>query len=155
MLKYTRRDFSGRDALSANASTAEIFRRIPLFRAMEDKELKALANLSKVMTFGKGDLIVREGEAGLGFYLIEEGEAIVRHRDKKVATLGRGDFFGEMALLDEQPRSADVMATEPTRCLVLLRWNFWSMVSKNPNIVRGLLREMSRRLRESNKAMSE
>jgi CRP/FNR family transcriptional regulator, cyclic AMP receptor protein len=122
---------------------------------MDEKELKALANLSKEMTFKEGDTIVKEGDAGLGFYVIKDGGAKVRHRDKTVATLGRGDFFGEMALLDDQPRSADVIATEPTKCLVVLRWNFWSMVSKNPNVVRGLLHEMSRRLRESDKAMTE
>jgi len=148
-------EVSGGDAMSTEASPAEIFRRSPLFRSMDDKELKALANLSKEMTFGKGESIVKEGDAGLGFYMIREGEATVRHGGKTVATLGRGDFFGEMALLDDQPRSADVIAMEPTKCLVLLRWNFWSMISKNPNVVRGLLREMSRRLRESDKAMSE
>jgi len=141
--------------LSTEASHVEIFRKIPLFRSLEERELKALANLSKEMTFKAGDPIVKEGDAGLGFYLIKEGEAKVRHGDRTVATLGRGDFFGEMALLDDQPRSADVIATEPTKCLVLLRWNFWSMISKNPNVVRGLLREMSRRLRETDKAMTE
>jgi len=147
--------FSRRGALSAETSHVEIFRRIPLFQSMEDKDLKEMANLSKEMTFSKGESIVKEGDAGLGFYIIREGGATVRHGDKTVATLGRGDFFGEMALLDDQPRSADVIAMEPTKCLVLLRWNFWSMISKNPNVVRGLLREMSRRLRESDKAMSE
>ena len=141
--------------MSVDASPIEIFSKIPLFRSMEEKELKALANLSKEIAFKEGDAIVKEGDAGLGFYVIKEGGAKVRHRDKIVATLGRGDFFGEMALLDDQPRSADVIATEPTKCLVVLRWNFWSMISKNPNVVRGLLKEMSRRLRESDKAMSE
>jgi CRP/FNR family transcriptional regulator, cyclic AMP receptor protein len=57
--------------------------------------------------------------------------------------------------LDDQPRSADVVALEPTKCLVLLRWNFWSAVSKNPKIAKGLLQEMARRLRATNEALSE
>jgi len=132
-----------------------MFRRIPLFRGMEDEELKAIANLSKEMTFREGEAIVKEGDAGLGFYVIADGRAVVRRKNRVVAKLDRGSFFGEMALLDDQPRSADVVAAEPTKCLVILRWNFWSLVSKNKNMVRGLFREMARRLRATNEAMTE
>jgi CRP-like cAMP-binding protein len=132
-----------------------MFRRIPLFRGLEDEELKAIANLSKEMTFREGEAIVKEGDAGLGFYVIAEGRAVVKRKNKVVAKLEGGSFFGEMSLLDDQPRSADVVAAEPTRCLVILRWNFWSLVSKNKNVVRGLFREMARRLRATNEAMSE
>jgi len=132
-----------------------VFRRIPLFRGLEDEELKAIANLSKEMTFREGEAIVKEGDAGLGFYVIAEGRAVVRRKSKVVAKLERGSFFGEMALLDDQPRSADVIASETTKCLVILRWNFWSLLSKNKNVVRGLFREMARRLRATNEAMSE
>ena len=94
------------------------------------------------------------GEAGLGFYVIVSGQATVKRKGKPVAKLRRGDFFGEMALLDDQPRSADVIAEEPTKCLVLLRWNFWSIVSKNRKIARALLEEMARRLRATNDALT-
>jgi len=132
----------------------EIFGSVPLFRGLEASELRAIANLSKEMTFREGETIVREGDAGLGFYVITEGEAVVKRRNKTVAKLQRGSFFGEMALFDDQPRSADVVATEPTRCLVLLRWNFWALVFKNRKVVRGLLKEMARRLRAGNEATS-
>lgn len=141
--------------MSESAPSLEMFRRIPLFRGLEDEELKAIANLSKEMTFREGEAIVKEGDAGLGFYVIAEGRAVVKRKNKVVAKLEGGSFFGEMSLLDDQPRSADVVAAEPTRCLVILRWNFWSLVSKNKNVVRGLFREMARRLRATNEAMSE
>jgi CRP/FNR family cyclic AMP-dependent transcriptional regulator len=136
-------------------SSIELLSSVPLFRGLEDQELKAIASLSKEMTFKEGEAIVKEGDAGLGFYVIIEGEAVVKRRNRVVAKLERGSFFGEMALLDDQPRSAEVVATEPTRCLVLLRWNFWSLVSKNKKIVRGLFKEMARRLRATNEAMGE
>ncbi len=97
----------------------------------------------------------KEGDAGLGFYLITEGRALVKHKGKTLAKLGRGSFFGEMSLLDDQPRSADVVAEETTKCRVLLRWNFWSVVSKNQKIARAMLQEMARRLRATNNALSE
>ncbi len=137
------------------ATSVETFGSVPLFRGLEEQELRAIANLSKEMTFRQGESIVKEGDAGLGFYVIMDGGAEVRRKIKTVAKLQRGSFFGERALLDDQPRSADVVATEPTKCLVLLRWNFWSLVSKNKKVARGLFKEMARRLRTANEALSD
>jgi CRP-like cAMP-binding protein len=128
---------------------------VPLFRGLGARELTAIAKLCKRMDFKEGEKIVKEGDAGLGFYVIINGAASVRHKNKTVAQLGRGSFFGEMSLLDSRPRSADVIASEPTTCLVLLRWNFWSLVSKNKNLVKGLLEEMARRLQATSEALSE
>jgi len=114
-----------------------------------------MLNSSKEMIFRAGDPIVKEGEAGLGFYVILDGQAFVKRKGKTVAKLKKGDFFGELALLDDQPRSADVVASEATKCLVLLRWNFWALVSKNKKMARELLREMARRLRATDEALSE
>jgi CRP/FNR family transcriptional regulator/CRP/FNR family cyclic AMP-dependent transcriptional regulator len=136
-------------------SPVELFETIPLFKGLGEEELKSIANSSKEISFQTGNSIVKEGDAGLGFYVILDGQAVVKRRGKSLSKLGRGSFFGEMALLDDQPRSADVVATEPTKCLVLLRWNFWSLVSKNQKIARGLLEEMARRLRTTNEALSE
>ena len=141
--------------MAEKSSSVELFSSIPLFRGLEEDELKAIVKLSKQMSFQKGDAIVREGEAGLGFYLIVEGQAVVKRKGRTMARLERGSFFGEMALLDDQPRSADVIAEEETKCLVVLRWNFWSLVSKNRNVARGLFREMARRLRATNEAIGE
>jgi CRP/FNR family transcriptional regulator, cyclic AMP receptor protein len=142
-------------ALEEASSPVAVFARIPLFRGLQEEELKAIAKLSKEKSFREGEAIVKEGDAGLGFYVIVDGNAVVRRKNKVVAKLGRGSFFGEMSLLDDQPRSADVVASEPTKCLVILRWNFWSLLTKNRNIMRGLFQEMARRLRASNETMSE
>jgi len=141
--------------LEEKTPPTELFATVPLFRGLKSEELKAIASLSKEMRFQAGETIVKEGDAGLGFYIIIEGQAVVRRKNKTITKLGRGSFFGEMALFDNQPRSADVVAAELTKCQVLLRWNFWSLVSKNKEVVRGLFQEMARRLRATNEAMGE
>ncbi|TLY00041.1 MAG: cyclic nucleotide-binding domain-containing protein [Thaumarchaeota archaeon] len=141
--------------MDQSTSSTELFGSIPLFRGLEEQELKAIANQTKEMAFRGGETIVKQGDAGLGFYVIADGEAVVKRGKRTVAKLGRGSFFGEMSLFDDQPRSADVVATEPTKCLVLLRWNFWSLVSKNKKVTRGLFQEMARRLRATDEALSD
>ncbi len=98
---------------------------------------------------------MREGESGVGFYLIVGGSAEVRRDGRALTKLARGQFFGEMGLLDQQPRSADVVALEDTDCLVLSGPTFWSLVSTNPKIARALVQELARRLRETNKTLTE
>ena len=141
--------------LSERAKGIEVFSAVPIFKGFGEEELKAIVNLSKKQSFKPGETIVREGEAGLGFYVIVEGRASVKKKGRIVAKLGRGGFFGEMALFDDMPRSADVVADEPTECLVLLRWNFWSLVTKNKKMVQELFREMARRLRATDEALKE
>lgn len=134
----------------------ELFESIPLFRSLSKEELIAMVNSSKETSFPSGAHIVKEGDAGLGFYIITEGQAHVKSSSGKIlAKLGRGNFFGEMSLFDDQPRSADVIAAEQTKCLVLLKWNFWALISKNPQIARALLKELARRLRATNESLSE
>lgn len=135
-------------------TNADLFAAVPLFKGLGPNELKSLSSTSKTVQFKAGDYIVREGEAGLGFYVIASGQATVRKRGKTVAKLHRGDFFGEMALLDNQPRSAAVVAEDSTKCIILLRWNFWALVSNNKKIARALLEEMAKRLRAANEALT-
>ncbi len=139
----------------ADEASLELFSSIPLFRGLESSELKEVVRLSKEASFEQGEAIVKKGEPGLGFYVILAGGADVRKGKETVAKLARGSFFGELALLDDQPRSADVIATSQTRCLVLLRWNFWSLVTKNSKVMRGLFQELARRLRATTGTLSE
>ena len=141
--------------MSVDDSRIALFAAIPLFRGLSKDELKEVSDGSKEMSFQAGNVIVKEGDSGLGFYIIVDGEAVVKRKGKTLSKLKRGSFFGEMALIDDQPRSADVVATEPTKCFVLMRWNFWSIVSKKPMIARGLLQEMARRVRATNKALTD
>jgi CRP/FNR family cyclic AMP-dependent transcriptional regulator len=125
--------------------------RSPVFSGLDEKQLKTLVRFCVERSFAKGEKIVREGESGIGLYLILEGQVQIERGGKPLARLGSGQFFGEMALLDEQPRSADVIALEQTNCLLMTRWDFRAVVKTNPEIAINIMRELARRLREVEK----
>lgn len=125
---------------------------VPLFSRLSKKLLHTLAVTAADKTYNSGDVIVRQGEKALGFYLVVEGKVDVEKAGKIVATLGPGQFFGEMALLDEEPRTASVKAATRSRCLVVYSWEFWASVGKDPEALRSLLKESVRRLRGSTPA---
>jgi len=101
--------------------------------------------------FPAGSEILKEGEAGIGFYLIDEGAAAVTRAgsDTVLRTLKPGDYFGEMALFDGHRRSATVRAVEMTRLRVLSRWDFMAEVRANPELAIHLLETLSRYVREA------
>jgi CRP/FNR family transcriptional regulator, cyclic AMP receptor protein len=120
---------------------------VPFFAGLDDKKKKAVASQGKELSYKQGDSIVDEGTMGVGFYLILDGKAEVRKSGKVLATLGKGEFFGEMSLIDESPRSADVVAVGPTKCWALTSWAFSGIVKTNPEIAMMMLKEMVKRLR--------
>ena len=126
--------------------------RVPMFSSLGKKSLQTIADSASERTFNPGDAIVTQGEVGIGLFLVAEGQVNVEKSGKTVATLGPGNYFGEMALLDEQPRSANVRAASQARCLVLSPWEFWGTVGKDPEALRTLLKETVRRLRQSSPA---
>ncbi len=99
------------------------------------------------MAFKEGDTIVSEGASGVGFFLVLDGSAEVRKSGKAVATLSKGQFFGEMSLIDDMPRSADVVAVRPTRCWAITSWSFASLLKVHPELAVGMLKELVKRLR--------
>ncbi len=126
----------------------------PLFSELSRRDLKRLASAAIVRDYKKGDVIVKEGETAVAFFIIKSGRVeVVRglssKKAKVLATLGAGDFFGEMALLDSYPRSASVRAKQNTECLVLTRWDFVAELRTNPYIAVQMLPVLSRRLREA------
>jgi CRP/FNR family transcriptional regulator, cyclic AMP receptor protein len=127
----------------------------PIFAALTERQLKSLAKTAKVVSFPANARVVKQGEPGIGMYLLLSGEAEVRQGERLLARLGPGQFFGEMTLLDEQPRSADVVAVRPSECAVLSRWEFWGFAKGEPEVLQGVMREMARRLRETNRALTE
>ncbi|MCK4393545.1 cyclic nucleotide-binding domain-containing protein [Candidatus Bipolaricaulota bacterium] len=131
-----------------------LLREAPLFSRLSERGLKAVQKTASLKEFKAGTKIVAEGAAGVGFYLILEGSAEVSRSGEKLAKLGSGAFFGEMSLLDGAPRSADVIAFEDTRCLVLTPWAMKSIVSANPDVALGMLEELARRLRDTDRALS-
>lgn len=126
---------------------ASLMGNVPFFSGLDDKKRKSIASQGKELSYKAGDSIVDEGSMGVGFYLILDGQAEVRKGAKVLASLGKGQFFGEMALIDEQPRSADVVAVAPTKCWALSSWAFASIVKTNPEIPMMMLKELAKRLR--------
>ena len=131
--------------------TKSFLRGTTLFASCSDKELDGILSASSQRSFATGDVIVREGHpGGQGFYLILSGAAEVRKGGDAVDTMGPGDFFGEMALLlEETPRTADVVATEPTTCLVMTRWEFKSLLEGHADIAQTIMLELASRLRDA------
>lgn len=130
---------------------------IPLFSQFPRRHLTRLGKTLVSRNFPKGQLIVKEGDRAVGFFVITEGAAeVVRGlggpNERALATLRAGDFFGEMALLDGYPRSASVRALEDTECLVLSRWDFLAELRQSPHMAASMLPILSARLRQAEKA---
>jgi len=124
-------------------------RKSPLLASVSDRQLKGLARYAKVRDVPKDTVVVSRGEKGIGFYVVLDGQVQVQKAGKAVARLGPGDFFGELALFDNRPRSADVVTLEPTTVVVLSRWEFWGFAADRPALLRTILQEMARRLEQT------
>jgi len=128
---------------------AELLSSVPLFSGLEKKDLERLAGAGREVTFESGKAILKEGEPGLAFLLILDGKVQVRKKGRVVATLGKGRFFGEMTVIDDKPRSADVNAVTETTCFGLTSWAFAGLVRSYPQIAMGVMKELVSRLREA------
>ncbi len=143
---------------SVEVPTSQLVKRlkkVTILRALSQSQLKALTKWAKVVAFSKGETVVRRGERGNGLYLILEGSADVRRGNRSLARLGAGQFFGEMSLFDNEPRSADVVALQPSRLVAVSKWEFWGFAASEPSVVLSVLEEMSRRLRAADHALAE
>ncbi len=123
-------------------------KKVSLFAGIPDAQLQRIANGVKERRFEPGASIVSTGETGHGFYLIVQGRAEVKRDGRTVRTLGPGDYFGELALVREIPRTATVVAKEPTICLALTRWDFKGILDANPQIAIRLLETVAGRIQE-------
>lgn len=124
---------------------ADALASVSLFSGLGKKELQVAVRLGHDLSFKAGQTIVKEGELGIGFYEILSGKAEVRRKGKVLSQLGKGDFFGEMAVLDNQRRSADVVAVEPTRCAAFTAWSFQALIHLRPEIAATIMTEMAKR----------
>jgi CRP/FNR family cyclic AMP-dependent transcriptional regulator len=127
----------------------QMLKSVPLFEGLTNKELEAVLRVGKEVTHEAGEALVEQGKRGVGFHLITHGKARVLVRGRTQAHLKPGDYFGEMSLLDGQPRSATVKAETDVQTLSLASWDFLPLIDRHPSISRKLLLEMSRRLREA------
>ena len=135
----------------ARPDTMRMLSEVPLFAGCSKKELQAIASATKEVTHEEGSVLAKEGDRGLGFFLIVDGTAKVTVNGRSRKKLGPGDFFGEIALLDEGPRSATVTAESPIRLLGLPAWTFKRLIEQQPSIALKMLQTMASRLRASSK----
>jgi CRP-like cAMP-binding protein len=127
----------------------ELLQRVPLFADFERGDLERLSRSFKERTFEAGHKVAEEGKGGAGFFVIENGEATVSVRGEERAKLGPGDYFGEIALIDDGARSATITAESDLRCYGLTSWEFRPLVESNASIAWKLLETLAKRLREA------
>lgn len=119
---------------------------IPLFDALDNAQREELASWFDSRSFDAGAVLVDEGSAGYSFFVMAEGSAVVTAGETTIRELGRGDFFGEIAILERRRRSATVTATTPTRLLVMFGWDFRSLQESQPEIAARIEEAMQVRL---------
>jgi CRP-like cAMP-binding protein len=127
----------------------DVLGRVELFAGLKGKHLKRVAESMTARTFALGDEITKEGEVSVGFYVIEQGTAIVTMHGDQVGELGPGDFFGEISLIAETPRAATITAETELRCYAMTSWDFRSLVEGNGEIAWAILASTARKLYEN------
>lgn len=126
--------------------------KVPLFAGCSQRDLQTIARVVREVPHQAGTTIAREGEPGVGLFVILEGDAEVSIGGRKKATLQPGDFFGEIALLDGGPRTATVTAKTDVQLLGLTEWVFRGLMQEHPSIALKTLQQMAGRLRSATKA---
>ena len=121
--------------------------RVPLFSGFNEDELRRVAELSRIVESPMGAVITQIGEPGDSFFVIIDGMVAVRTPVGAGSQLRPGDFFGEMSLVDGEPRSATIVATTDLRLLIVDRFHFWRLLDETPDLTRRILTILSRRVR--------
>ncbi len=126
---------------------------VELFSSLDKRELQTLAKSSHERTYSAGTKLFSQGDSGSGLYILKSGNVSITQTsgqgtEKEINTAGAGETLGEMALLDDQPRSATVTAVEDVTALLLPVWEFRGVIKAHPDIALKLLASLSRRLRK-------
>jgi CRP/FNR family cyclic AMP-dependent transcriptional regulator len=127
----------------------EALQRVPLFADLSTHEVKEITRLFKERRFSEGETVVRQGSGGAAFFVIESGEATVFVGGEEYTTLKPGDYFGEIALIDEGTRMATIVALSDLLCYGLTYWDFRPLVEKNGVIGWKLLQSMTKMYRDA------
>jgi CRP/FNR family cyclic AMP-dependent transcriptional regulator len=135
--------------MARNDTFIDHLQQVPMFSACSKRDLQLVARRAEDVRVPAGKVLVNEGETGHEFFVIIDGTARVTRRGKRVATLGPGSAFGELALLDKAPRNATVVAETPMELVVLGQREFAGIIDEVPGFARKLLAGMASRLREA------
>lgn len=130
------------------SDATKLLQQVPLFSGLDPRELETVARTVHERTFAAGETVAREGEGGVGFFVIREGEAKVELGGNEVRRLGPGDHFGEIALITEGPRTATVTAESELRCYGLTPWEFRPLVQTNASIAWKILQALAKQVEE-------
>jgi CRP-like cAMP-binding protein len=126
---------------------AAALRATPLFASATDKQLRRVADLAREERFGAGEDIVTEGHSSGPFFLLTSGDAVLLIGGEEKSKLGAGAFFGEMSLIDHQPRSATIRAISNVTALSISSWDFLTVLEHNWDLAHRLLVELTQRVR--------
>jgi CRP/FNR family transcriptional regulator, cyclic AMP receptor protein len=129
--------------------------KVPLFSGLSKNSLRTLIKDTREVTYPAGKIIIEEGEPSVVFHLILDGKVEIKRKNKTLARLGKGQFFGEMGLIEREPRTADVVAIEPTRCLAMTSWVWQGYLKTEPTVAFEVVKVLARRLRETDNALVE
>lgn len=138
----------------ASTDRLKLLSEVPLFEGLSKKELRAIVQAAKEVSHREGAVLAREGDSGVGFFLIMDGTAKVSVRGRPRNTMGPGDFFGEISLIDQGPRTATVTAETPITTLGITAWVFKRLIEQNPSIASKMLKVMAQRLRQSSRELT-
>jgi CRP/FNR family transcriptional regulator, cyclic AMP receptor protein len=127
-------------------SKIDLIKGVPLFASASKQELAEIAGIADEIDLPEGKVLIREGDTGREFFVLIEGSAEVARAGKKVASIGPGDFFGEIALIAKTPRNATITTTSPVRTLVITDRAFRQLLDHAPQIQIGVLTALAERL---------
>ena len=138
----------------------EVLKKVSLFSGLNPRNLKSLAKSCTTRKYKAGETIVKQGEPGVGLFIIVSGKVKVEKGDDagnrmEIAQHTQGEVIGEFAVIDGAPRTADVVAVEGTTCLVLAAWSFNSFMESHPEVALQILPVVVKRFRETNKKLME
>jgi CRP/FNR family cyclic AMP-dependent transcriptional regulator len=140
--------------VDTTVSVTDILRKVPLFGQLAPPDLDRVAEIARERSYPRNSVILFEDDPGDALYVVAQGQVKVvligeDGREVILSVMGEGEFFGEMALIDDEPRSAHVIAMEDSSLLVIRREDFQDLLTQTPGIALMLLRELSRRLRRA------
>jgi CRP/FNR family transcriptional regulator, cyclic AMP receptor protein len=128
-------------------ASIDMLKKVPLFSGLDNKELQEIASSMRERRFKAGDTVTQEGAGGVGFFVVQDGEAEVNVGGEAKGSVGPGDYFGEIALINESPRTATLTARTDMLCYGMTPWDFRPLVETNSTIAWKLLTAMAEKLR--------